>query len=56
MKTLNVTIELDPVNDGAEIINAIFRRKDEGALIIATNGDHSRPSLPRGVPSVLRQL
>lgn len=39
MDTINVTINLDPVNDGAEIINAIFRRKDEGALIIATNGD-----------------
>ena len=39
MDTINVTIKLDPVNDGAEIINAILRRKDEGALIIATNGD-----------------
>ena len=39
MDKVNVTINLDPVNDGAEIINAIFRRKDEGALIIATNGE-----------------
>ena len=39
MDKVNVTFNLDPVNDGAEIINAIFRRKDEGALIIATNGD-----------------
>lgn len=39
MDKVNVTIKLDPVNDGAEIINAIFIRKDEGALIIATNGD-----------------
>ena len=39
MDTLNVTINLDPVNDGAEIINSIFKRKDEGALIIATNGE-----------------
>ncbi len=39
MEVLKITINLDPVNDGAEFISGIFKRKDEGALIIATNGD-----------------
>lgn len=39
MKTLNVTIELDPVNDGAVITECGFKKKDEGALIIGTNGE-----------------
>lgn len=39
MDAINVTINLDPVNDGAVIISTVFKRKDEGALIIATNGE-----------------
>ncbi len=38
MKTLNVTIELDPINDGAVVTECSFQKKDEGALIIGTNG------------------
>ena len=38
MQTINVAIELDPVNDGAVITSVGLKRKDEGALIIATNG------------------
>ena len=39
MKTLNVTIELDPVNDGAVFAENRFKKKKEGALIIGTNGE-----------------
>ena len=39
MKTLNVTIELDPVNDGAVFVENRFKKKEEGALIIGTNGE-----------------
>lgn len=39
MKTLNVTIELDPVNDGAVFAENRFKKKEEGALIIGTNGE-----------------
>ena len=39
MKTLNVTIELDPVNDGAVFAENRFKNKEEGALIIGTNGE-----------------
>ena len=39
MKTLNVTIKLDPVNDGAVFAENRFKKKEEGALIIGTNGD-----------------
>lgn len=39
MKELEVNIELDPVNDGASIINIKeVRIREESALIIATNG------------------
>ncbi len=38
MKTLNVTIKLDPVNDGAVWTENSFEKKEEGALIIGTNG------------------
>ena len=40
MKTLNVTIKLDPVNDGAVFAENRFKKKAEGALIIGTNGDY----------------
>ena len=39
MKTIEVTIKLDPVNDGAEINPTKIRKKEEGALVIATNGE-----------------
>lgn len=39
MKTLNVTIELDPVNDGAVFAENRFKKKEEGAQIIGTNGE-----------------
>lgn len=39
MKTLNVKIELDPVNDGAVLAENRFKKKEEGALIIGTNGE-----------------
>ena len=38
MNRLDINIDLDPVNDGAEIIETKIRKKYEGALIIATNG------------------
>lgn len=39
MKKIEVKIALDPVNDGAEITEIKLMRKNEGALIIGTNGD-----------------
>ena len=39
MKTIEVTIKLDPVNDGVEINPTTLTKKEEGALIIATNGE-----------------
>ena len=39
MQEIKVTIALDPVNDGAEITEIKIKRKDEGALIIGTNGE-----------------
>ena len=39
MKKIEVKIALDPVNDGAEIKEIKLMRKDEGALIIGTNGE-----------------
>ncbi len=39
MKKIEVMIALDPVNDGAEIKEIKLMRKDEGALIIGTNGE-----------------
>lgn len=39
MKTIDIRIKLDPVNDGALIKEYEEKGKDEGALIIATNGD-----------------
>lgn len=39
METLDIKIALDPVNDGAVLKETKFKRKDEGALIIATNGE-----------------
>lgn len=39
MDTLDIKIELDPLNDGAVLKELKIKRKDEGALIIATNGE-----------------
>ncbi len=39
MQNIEVTITLDPIKDGAVIKEKEFRRKNEGALIIATNGE-----------------
>ena len=46
MKTLEVNISLDPVNDGAAIINVKdIKVKEESALIIATNGQKRRADI-----------
>ncbi len=42
MKTLEVNIDLDPVNDGASVINVNIKKEDEDALIIATDGKKKR--------------
>ena len=39
MDTMEINIALDPINDGAVIKETRLKRKDEGALIIATNGE-----------------
>ncbi len=39
MRKIKVSINLDPVNDGAEIEETKLKKKNEGALIIATNGE-----------------
>lgn len=39
MNTMEISIALDPVNDGAVLVETKIKRKDEGALIIATNGE-----------------
>ena len=39
MDTLDINIALDPINDGAVMKETRLKRKDEGALIIATNGE-----------------
>ena len=49
MKSVEVNITLDPVSDGASIINLNVERKDEGALIIGTNGDRKKASLAETV-------
>ncbi len=39
METIEVNIKLDPLTDGAVIKGAKLKRKDAGALVIATNGE-----------------
>jgi hypothetical protein len=46
---MEVNIALDPVNDGATIININVEKKNEGALIIGTNGERKRASLAETV-------
>lgn len=45
MKSMEVNIALDPVNDGASIININVEKKDIGSLIIATNVERKIASL-----------
>lgn len=40
MKAIEISIQLDPVEDGAVVIPKQERRKDKGALIIGTNGEY----------------
>ena len=41
MKTFDISIQLDPVEDGvAVILQKQVKRKDKVALIIGTNGEH----------------
>ncbi len=40
MDCVDIRIELDPVNDGAEILFDEDQAGDEGLLVIGTNGDH----------------
>lgn len=40
MKTFEIDIQLDPVNDGANWIPEKMRCKDRGALIVGTNGKY----------------
>lgn len=49
MKSMEVNIALDPVNDGASIININVEKKDIGSLIIATNGERKVASLAETV-------
>ncbi len=39
MDTIEINISLDPINDGASFIPKETEVKNEGALIIGTNGD-----------------
>ena len=40
MKSIEVNINLDPVNDGVVFRRTDIRKKDKGALIIATSGEY----------------
>ena len=40
MKTIEVTINLDPVHDGATIRPSKTEKKRAGALVVGTNGDY----------------
>ena len=45
MREIEVNINLDPVNDGADIINKNVEVKDRGSLIIATNGERKKAGI-----------
>ena len=49
MKSMEVNIALDPVNDGASAINLNVEKKDIGSLIIATNGERKKATLAETV-------
>ena len=38
MQAIDISIQLDPVNDGITVIETEYKRKDEGTLVIGTNG------------------
>lgn len=38
MREIKISIQLNPVEDGASFIPDRVRRKDKGALVIGTNG------------------
>lgn len=40
MNNIEISIQLDPVEDGASFIPDKIKRKDKGALIIGTNGEY----------------
>lgn len=40
MKAIEISILLNPVEDGASFIPDKVRRKDKGALVIGTNGEY----------------
>lgn len=40
MKAIEISIQLNPVADGASFIPDKVRRKDKGALVIGTNGEY----------------
>ncbi len=40
MKNIDITIQLDPVNDGVSSIPANIKMKGRGALVIGTNGNY----------------
>ena len=42
MKVLEIDIKLDPVNDGARLLETDTIHNDEGALVIATNGKYRK--------------
>ena len=55
MEKLDVIFKLDPVNDGLVFKKTGIKRKDKGALIIATNGD-SRIADPDEAQEILEDL
>jgi len=40
MKNIDITIQLDPVNDGVSSIPTNVKMKGRGALVIGTNGNY----------------
>lgn len=40
MKNIDITIQLDPVNDGVSSIPANVKMKGRGAIVIGTNGNY----------------
>ena len=55
MKTIEVNINLDPVNDGVTITETEQEKNMEGALIISTDGN-KRIALPAETLEVLKNL
>ncbi len=55
MKVLEIDIKLDPVNDGARLLETEAIHKDEGALVIATNGKFKKVT-PEEADDILEKL